>query len=522
MKRLRRRPLTLEEILRWADTHRETTGKWPTKASGPILHAKFENWLTVDSALRQGLRSLPVKCSLAQLLAEHRGARNTQKLPSLTEEQILQWADDHHERTGEWPSLRSGTIPNSGGESWQAIQVALHLGNRKLKGGFSLARLLACHRGVRNCKALPPLTEGQILAWTDAHHQRTGAWPKRNSGLIWDAPGETWFAADSALHHGIRSLPGGSSLARLLAESRGVPHAALRPGLSHEQILSWADAFNEDTGQWPNAQSGSIAGTSSETWLAVDRALRRGLRALAGGFSLARLLAAERGVRSRCNLTALSRKRILGWADAHYKRTQTWPNGRMGAIPEAPQETWHGVDSALRNGCRGLSGHSSLAQLLARYRGKHLSRPALSEKSILAWADAHRQRTGKWPNVRSGLVVGTPGETWRSIDHALRQGQRKLESGSSLLKLLMKKRGVRHPQHLPHLTEELILYWAELHYQRMGAWPKYDSGLIWRGGGETWARVNYALRHGKRKLPARSSLARFLASQRGAVRVRGK
>jgi hypothetical protein len=153
MKRLRRRPLTIEEILRWADTHRETTGKWPTKDSGTILHAKFENWLAVDSALRQGLRSLPSKSSLAQLLAEHRGTRNIHKLPPLTEEQILQWADDHHERTGEWPTLKSGTIPNSGGERWQAIQVALHLGTRKLKGGFSLARLLARHRGVRNRKA---------------------------------------------------------------------------------------------------------------------------------------------------------------------------------------------------------------------------------------------------------------------------------------------------------------------------------------------------------------------------------
>src|SRR6266700_6379648 len=75
MKRLRRRPLTVEEILNWADAHRETTGKWPTKSSGPILHARFENWLTVDNALRQGLRGLHGKCSLAQLLAEHRGAR---------------------------------------------------------------------------------------------------------------------------------------------------------------------------------------------------------------------------------------------------------------------------------------------------------------------------------------------------------------------------------------------------------------------------------------------------------------
>jgi len=346
MKRLRRRPLTVEEILRWADAHREVTGKWPTKDSGPILHAKFENWLTVDNALRQGLRGLPGKCSLAQLLAEHRGARNIHKLPPLSEEQILQWADDHHRRTAEWPTQKSGTIPNSGGEKWQAIDTALHLGARKVTGRSSLARLLARHRGVRNRKQLPPLTEEQILAWADAHYRHTGAWPKRNSGPILHAPGETWSGVNVALNHGNRHLPGGSSLALLLAERRGVPHEALRTSLSREQILSWADAFHERTGQWPNVKSGSITGANGETWPAVDKALRRGYRELPGGSSLAKLLAAERGVRSRVSLPPLSRQMILAWADAHFERTQTWPNASMGAIPEAPEETWKGVNSA--------------------------------------------------------------------------------------------------------------------------------------------------------------------------------
>src|SRR5713226_4030147 len=229
MKRLRQRPLTVEEILRWADAHREMTGKWPTKDSGQILFAKFESWQRVDGALRQGLRNLPGNSSLAQLLTEHRGARNIHKLPPLTEEQILQWADDHHRRTGEWPTQKSGTIPNSGGEKWQAIDTALHLGTRKLTGRSSLARLLARHRGVRNRKQLPPLTEEQILAWADAHHKRMGTWPKGDSGPIIDAPGETWTAVDVALNHGNRQLPGCSSLARLLAEKRQAPYPTRRP-----------------------------------------------------------------------------------------------------------------------------------------------------------------------------------------------------------------------------------------------------------------------------------------------------
>src|SRR5579883_1615075 len=112
------RPLTIAQILIWADRHREATGKWPTRDSGSILGAMYETWSGVAEALRCGRRTLPVG-SLAQLLAEHRSARNIHNLPSLTEGQILQWADEHHQRTKQWPRADSGTIPGSGGETWK-------------------------------------------------------------------------------------------------------------------------------------------------------------------------------------------------------------------------------------------------------------------------------------------------------------------------------------------------------------------------------------------------------------------
>lgn len=59
VKKLRRRPLTLREILSWADAYREATGKWPTRNGGPIIGAHGEKWSQVDAALHQGLRGLP-------------------------------------------------------------------------------------------------------------------------------------------------------------------------------------------------------------------------------------------------------------------------------------------------------------------------------------------------------------------------------------------------------------------------------------------------------------------------------
>jgi hypothetical protein len=65
------------------------------------------------------------------------------------------------------------------------------------------------------------LSEAQILAWADAHHAQTGKWPTAASGPVAGAPGETWAAVNQALAYGSRELPGGDSLARLLAENRG-------------------------------------------------------------------------------------------------------------------------------------------------------------------------------------------------------------------------------------------------------------------------------------------------------------
>ena len=116
----------------------------------------------------------------------------------------------------------SGPLPEAPGDSWQRLDALLRRGGRGLPGGSSLAQLLARRRRVRNPAAPPPLSIRQILKWADAHHRRTGTWPKADSGPIPEAPGETWTAVAHALQRGTRSLSGHSSLARLLAAHRGV------------------------------------------------------------------------------------------------------------------------------------------------------------------------------------------------------------------------------------------------------------------------------------------------------------
>jgi hypothetical protein len=281
---------------------------------------------------------------------------------------ILAWAEAHRQRTGRWPTWASGVIWEAPGETWLAVDGALRAGARGLPGGSSLARLLARHRGVPNRMALPPLTEALLLSWADGHYRRTGRWPTRHAGPVYEEPRLTWQGVNSALQEGIRGLPGGSSLARLLARRRGVRNPQALPALRLEQILAWADAHRRRTGHWPTRQTGPIAEAPGETWAAVNGALLQGLRGLPGGSSLARLLAERRGMRNPKALPDLTVAQVLAWADAHWRRTGHWPRVKSGPIPEAPGETWNGVDKALVRGRRGFPPGSTLARLLGQHR----------------------------------------------------------------------------------------------------------------------------------------------------------
>jgi hypothetical protein len=400
---------------------------------------------------------------LPRLLAFHRNHRNQKALPPLTEEAILFWADAHCQRTGDWPTADSGPIPDEPGETWAGVCGVLQQGCRGLPGGSSLARLLAEHRNARNQRALPPLTEEAILFWADAYYQRTGDWPTADSGPIPDERGETWTGVDMALSRGNRGLPGGSSLARLLTERRGRRHPHQLPDLSVTQILAWADAFYEQHRTWPAYRSGSIPEAPEETWQAVQQALVKGTRGMPGGCSLAKLLGLKRGRRCRSALPKLTVAQILAWADQHRKQTGEWPKVQSGAIHAAPGENWSAVNACLRVGNRGLPGRSSLAHELALGRGVvyQQDREPLTVEHILGWADAYHARTGAWPNVSSGLVEGTAGERWKSLDSCLRQGLRGLPQGLSLARVLVEHRGGTGAQEQPARAEPHVLAWAD-------------------------------------------------------------
>jgi hypothetical protein len=370
-RRLRRhspRPrLSIPEILEWADEYHRITGGWPRAKLPPKGLPIGESWMAINSALDQGHRGLPGGDSLANLLQERRGVRNKGGLPRLSIPEILEWADKYHRITGGWPRAN---LPPKGlplGESWNAINQALYQGHRGLSGGDSLVSLLQEHRDDRIKGGHPPLSIPEILAWADEYHRITGGWPRAKLPPKGLPLGESWTAVNRALGEGLRGLPGGDTLARLLQKHRGVRNKQGLPAITIAQILTWADQFYDATGMWPRRQSGAIPQSPAigETWSSVAAALARGLRGLPTGYSLGDLLAEHRGVRG-----TLSFERILAWADAHRREHGRWPTRESGPIAGAYDESWVRVDIALLEGGRGLPGGWTLPRLLATYRGR--------------------------------------------------------------------------------------------------------------------------------------------------------
>jgi hypothetical protein len=364
--------------------------------------------------------------------------------PPLNIPLILRWADAYHRRTGKWPTVSAGRIPESPSprETWSCINGALHAGARGLPGGGSLARVLFDHRGATPHLYEPRLTIKMILDWADEHHRRTGKWPNWGSGRIHGTERETWANIHSALEKGARGLPGGFTLGRLLHDKRGYRFRRTLPKIRRQDILAWADEFFGRNGNYPHCRSGLIPGTGGETWNGVEHALRKGQRGLPGGSSLHQFLKSRGRARvpatkGRPRLPVIKPSAILTWADRHRRRHGEYPSSASGQIPGAGT-TWRAIDSALREGLRGLPAGSSLSRFLrghGRLRGPVVSKVPLKPEQIVQWAEAFSRRHGHRPTASSGPVADRS-TSWKAIDSALYEGSRGLPGSDSLARFL--------------------------------------------------------------------------------------
>jgi hypothetical protein len=286
------------------------------------------------------------------------------------------------------------------------------------------------------------LTIPEILRMADRHHQITAQWPISRDGPVHGEDNLTWEAVNTCLRKGGRGLPGGNSLARVLAKHRPVvDRRRIRPDLTVKQIKDWAQSHHLRTGQWPQRESGPVREAPDVSWATVNRTLRRGGTNLPGGSSLVKFLREQFGMWSSRGNRRLSHSLILKWADEHFARTGKWPIVLSGRIHKHPQETWAAINEALRHGRRGLPGQSTLTQLLTEQRGVKYNPfvAQLSVRQILAWSDDYFSQNKRWPTAKSGRNSQAR-MSWALIDRALRQGGQGLPGGSSLSETLAARR----------------------------------------------------------------------------------
>jgi hypothetical protein len=348
-------------------------------ASVVSFRRRFRQLSEICDGRRKGRRRDRGRSTSARLPAARRPVEARPTRRPLDEKQVLAWCVAHRDRTGRWPTPKSGPVANVADENWSTVDSALQAGWRGLSGGSSLARLRVLESRLRPVANVPPYSIDEILRWADCHHARRGRWPSLGSGLIPEAPGETWRQVHYALADGRRGLPGGSSLARVLVDGRGARVRRRLLPLSTDLILVWADAHYARTGQWPRTPSGPIPEAPGESWGKVQSALYCGTRGFPGRSSIVRLLREKRGVSGRRQLYPLSILQVRAWAQAFHASNGRWPTPEAGPIAECPGEKWSAVSKALSRGSRGLPGGYSLDRLLAEIsRAESSARPAAS------------------------------------------------------------------------------------------------------------------------------------------------
>jgi len=213
--------------------------------------------------------------------------------------EILQAMKSHDERLEAWID-RVALDPSVASSGQEAPVDMGGLSDLSVRDIVSAVRLET--QAGQDERRAPPLDEQEIVRWAQGWHEDWGRWPTKHwePPKNWEGTPEQWRMAtpyagreekwkylNLCLSIGRRGLPGGSSLAKLLRHLKKRPET-----VSERQIRSWARAFFEEVGRWPNRHDGPTLKYSGYdvSWKGWDRALDRGLYGLPGGSSLSQLL----------------------------------------------------------------------------------------------------------------------------------------------------------------------------------------------------------------------------------------
>lgn len=378
---------------------------------------------------------------------------------------ILTSAFLHKEQTGSWPHKGSGIITTGAlkGKNWATVDHDIENGKIALQSDArSLSELLTPYKLIENLTLddilfdEPMLNQNtlhieDILKAAQQYFDATCRWPNCNdfeiirTGVL---EGETWGRIDKALRDGLRGLPGGSSLSKLLIEN-GIGNA-----MNANDVLEGAKLHHKTYGSWPSSSDTTpikIGKLKGKNWKAIDTAFHRGYFELPTGTTLSQFLRSH-GCHDDNTLHA---EDIIAAAKQHKQQTGKWPSCKDNAVIKEGAlkgEKWTTIHTALRDGYRELPKiEGGLPGFLKE--NNCVDRPATQYdvlQSAFNYRNAHPQN--KWPNNKTTERISDntilSGSTWASID------KRKINGMS--INQIIKDYEAAPEKYLPHLQNNRL------------------------------------------------------------------
>jgi len=396
------------------------------------------------------------------------------------------------------------------------------------------------------------LTEAQILEWMQATLTKTGKLPSMRDITVWacdvdgqlqEVSGENWSAINQALKNRSRGLSAES--APSLADLK-IKHGLsdVRKNLSVNRLTRWIKATKSKTGQypaqadaivWDQTEGGEFKIVRSESWRAIDNALRNGYRGSRNeNFLNVKSLSDFKIKNNFVDDRALSETQIVKWLATTIEKTgkipsildqDVWTKNSNSDFEVVDGETWVSIDSAIRGKTRGLSKNGQpIASSLADLKKKHgfVEDKSLSENQIIAWILSTYKKTGKYPSmadndvwteISNGNFILVQDESWSKIDSALNNKQRGLvkpDNTAIAESLADLKARNKFFSKKTDLTEEEIVSWMNATKAKTGIFPTATDRDIWCYSAgdntfkliadDTWRTIDQAIIHKRRGL----------------------
>lgn len=337
----------------------------------------------------------------------------------------------------------------------------------------------------------------------------------KESKTITEQQNILWCTIDAALKNGRRSLPGGSSLTKLIIENFPGSKPRTRRGkykITVEMLEKYIFEFFEQNQHYPNSVTQELISNEifGKSWKDIDVCLRNGkIIGLEEKSSLIKFTNDHFGDVNKASVGTLYVKNVVKYLTNFYNKYDYYPSAiENKEVTGGPTYlTWNKIHKALYHGYYGLPGGSSLAEVKEKYLGQinKNNLPPWTEEEVALAMYKFFCLYGYYPGSRERFAVpGYPDDSWIRLNLALQQGKRgfgKENKGNSLALVAEKYFRRRNQANLSKLDEQELLSNILEFYKENCYYPNNKTKLsVPNMPNENWATLSYALRYKTRGL----------------------